>query len=202
MNDVCCICLDNINDTSIIMNLSCNHKIHHKCFMQLAINNCTKFINCPMCRTLNTNTKWPNISQNKLLHNICMTSNRCIHIHKNGKRCDNIPHFFNYGYCHNHNKNILKKKNYSIYLSYINYLFTNTTPQKWYTKLLLLDMAKKLIIKNNIQSLEKLLIIFFVYFKKNENKVDNNPYLFYKYHQIEYPDKEWIKLCKNKKIII
>ena len=87
-------------------------------------------------------------------------------------------------------------------MSYINYLFTNTTPQKWYTKLLLLDMAKKLIIKNNIKSLEKLLIIFFIYFKQNENKINNNPYLFYKYHQIEYPDKEWIKLCKNKKIII
>ena len=63
-------------------------------------------------------------------------------------------------------------------------------------------MAKKLIIKNDIKKLENLLNIFFVYFKENENKPNSNPNDFYKKHGLETPDKEWIQLCKNKRIII
>lgn len=202
MTDTCCICLDDINKTDIVQKFTCGHEIHHKCYFQLVINNCTKFVECPLCRKINYNTEWPSKCNNKILHNCCMTSGRCVHRYENGDRCKNVPHFFNYGYCHNHNKNILKKKNYGIFLSYINYLFTNNTPQKWYTKLLLIDMAKKLIIKNNIKKLENLLNIFFVYFKENENKPNSNPNDFYKKHGLETPDREWIQLCKNKRIII
>lgn len=202
MTDICCICLDNITESSIVHKLTCDHIIHHKCFFQLMINNSTKFIDCPLCRKTNFNIEWPMLNKNKILHNCCMTSGRCIHRHKNGVRCNNVPHFFNYGYCHNHHKNILKKNNYDIFLSYINYLFTNNINQKWYTKLLLIDMAKKLIIKHNIKRLDKLLNIFFIYFKEIENDSDSNPNKFYYKHNIKPPDKHWIQLCKNKKIII
>jgi hypothetical protein len=201
MNNTCCICLDFIHDTSIVQKFSCNHMIHHKCFIKLMINTNTKFINCPLCRITNLNSNWPNVSNNKLLHNMCILSPRCIHTYKNGTRCKNSPHFFNYGYCHNHNTNILKKNNYQLFLTYINYLFTNGAPQTWYTKLLLIDMAKKLIIKRNINKLENLLNIFFIHFKKLEYKSFSSPYEFYKLHNIEPPEKKWVQLCKNNKFI-
>ena len=201
MCDTCCICLDLINGSSIIQKLSCNHKMHHKCFFQLVINKSTKFIDCPLCRKINYNVNWPTVSLNKILHMCCMSSNRCIHENKEGVRCTNKPHFFNYGYCHNHSKNILKKKHYKIFLTYLNYIFTNNIKHRWYTKVYFIDMAKKLIIKYDIKRFDKLLYYFFKYFKENENNEVTNPSAFYKQYNIEPPDKKWVTLCKNKKII-
>ena len=202
MNDICCICLDDIDDKSIKQKLSCNHIIHHECFFKLMINNSTKFIECPLCRVTNYNIKWPIVTNNKILHNCCMTTDRCIYKYKDNEQCRNRPHFFNYGYCHNHNKCILKKEHYQIFLTYINYLFTNNIKNRWYTKIYFIDMAKKLIIKFKITKLDKLLNYFFIYFKENENNYDSNPLAFYEQYKLEVPDKEWVRLCKNKKIII
>jgi len=62
-------------------------------------------------------------------------------------------------------------------------------------------MAKKLIIKYDIKRFDKLLYYFFKYFKENENNEVTNPLAFYKQYNIEPPDKKWVTLCKNKKII-
>ena len=86
MTDTCCICLDDIDKSALVQKFSCGHTIHHKCFIQLMINKCTKFIECPLCRKTNYNIEWPDAPYNKILHECCMTRGTCIHKYENGER--------------------------------------------------------------------------------------------------------------------
>lgn len=200
MGEDCCICLSELKSDYRI--LSCNHKIHNKCFIKLCYNKSSFFIDCPLCRTKNFNIERP-YSDIKL--NLRVLSNKpgestCIGKTKCGKNCKNKSCLFNYGYCHIHNKDILKQKYYNLFYNYIEYIFTSN--QKGFkTKLYMIDMAKKLILKNDIKKIEDLIIIFTKYFVKYNYKKEGSAHKFYLEHDIELPEDVWINNCYEKKII-
>lgn len=205
-NDICSICLDNINNDTFNKTLSCGHMFHYKCIIKCVFNSNSLFIKCPLCRKVNLNIERPFKDEKENILSICssnLKTNKCISCNKNGKPCMNNAFLFNYGYCHVHNKNILRKKHYKIFYTYFEYLFTSPGLKKkgWKTKLYMLDIAKKLIIQRDINKLELILNIFNKHFEKYNYKKENTPDLFYKLHNIELPPKEWINFCNKKKIL-
>ena len=55
----CSICLEEFNNEKTIFTLSCNHKLHYQCFLKYVYQKGNFFIDCPLCREMNTNTKSP-----------------------------------------------------------------------------------------------------------------------------------------------
>ena len=55
MDNTCPVCLDTIKEYDGKI-LSCNHKIHEKCYIDI-VKRGNYFIKCPMCRNVNTNMK-------------------------------------------------------------------------------------------------------------------------------------------------
>lgn len=202
MDTTCPICLENIENNNIKLN--CNHIFHKNCYNKLVCTNSTLFINCPICRQINYNFKtFKNNKKN--LYFICsdkLKLNKCLAFTTKNKPCQNKPYLFNYGLCSCHNKNILKPKYYSIFYGYYVYLYTSQSlkNKKFKTKLYMLDIAKKLIIKHDIVKLEDLLLIFNRYFNKH-NYVQYTPQQFYKYHNIDPPPESWINVCYKNKIL-
>lgn len=199
--DVCCICLSElISDYRI---LDCNHKLHNKCFIKLTYTQSSFFIDCPLCRQPNFNIERPYLNNKDNLR--LLLSNKvgkipCLAKTKSGERCKNNSYLFNYGCCHVHNKNIIKKKHFNLFYSYIEYVFTSN--QKGFkTKLYMIDMAKKLILKHNIKKLEDLILYFTKFFVKYNYKKQGTPEKFYIENEIELPEKWWIDHCTDKKII-
>ena len=206
MSNICSICLDEITSFNNIKKLSCNHVFHYNCFIKYVLNEKTLFINCPLCREKNVNIDRPFIKGKENILSICSSKlkiNTCIGCNKNGNPCMNKAYVFNHGYCHVHNKNILRGKYHKIFYTYFEHLFTSAAYKKkvWKTKLYMLDMAKQLIIKHDIHKLEEILNIFNKYFEKFNYKTENTPDFFYKLHDIELPPKEWISYCNKKKIL-
>lgn len=195
---ICCICLEDIKDKNLIKTLSCKHTIHYQCYMKLCFNDITFFINCPMCRTKNLNVEKPYNNPKKNLLALCspvVEKEKCLK-----KNCNNCSFFFNYGYCHNHCKPVLSKKYQNLFLKYFYYLFTSNK-KGFKTKIYMLDMAKKLIIKNNLKQVDEIIIIFSTYFEKYNYSKQGTPDKFYEEHSIKLPPKEWINYCVDKKIL-
>ena len=150
----CCICLNEIVNEAI-KELSCNHVIHYRCYLKCTFYYRTKFINCPLCRQTNFNTDKPIISDRgnlKMYLSSSVGEINCVCNTKSGFKCKNKSLMFNYGMCQVHNKDILKQKHFNIFLIYLDYIFTNNSMKSWKTKLYLLDMSKKLIIKHNLRT--------------------------------------------------
>ena len=201
--EICCICLDEIKSDQLIKTLGCNHSIHYKCYMKLSINNSSFFVKCPICRVQNFNTGKPYTNDKQNLYSLCAHGvgiHTCIGKNKKGEPCKNKSVLFNYGYCHIHNKNIITKKYYKIFLTYIYHLFCSNK-RGWKTKLYMIDMAKKLIIKNDLKNLEDIIIIFSKYFEKYNYSKEDTPQKFYNEHDIELPDCNWINYCYDMKIL-
>ena len=196
----CCICLSEFKNKPL-KKLTCGHYLHNSCYLKCTFSDLTKFINCPLCRTTNYNIKRPNITHKQNLYDYCTTPAQCIHTYKNGDLCTNKPYMFNYGYCHNHHKNFLKKNNYKIFLIYLNYIFTTNIKQTWYSKLMMIDMTKQLIMRHNLKSLDQILLFFSKYFKQEEHIIRTDPRKFYKQNNIIYPPRNWLTNCKNHKIL-
>ena len=119
----CSICLESINENESFK-LSCNHKIHYKCFLSLIIKtNSTIFINCPLCRNININNKRPS---EDTLHNLnFFTKNkntRCKCYTKKNRKCKNKSLFMNNDMCRIHNNDILPENKYKLMEDFIFYL--------------------------------------------------------------------------------
>ena len=118
----CCICLELISSKQEFI-LSCNHTIHYNCFLSCVYKTQENiFIKCPLCREMNSNNKVNLLPAENIKHMSFYKTTRCCHKTKKGLICKNKSLLLNYGYCYQHNKNILMKEKYSLFCNYIYYL--------------------------------------------------------------------------------
>lgn len=196
----CSICLETINKNDKFK-LSCNHELHYKCFLSLILKtNGTLFINCPLCRTINTNNERPfdnTIDNLKLFTN---KNKRCKCYTREGKKCKNKALFMNNGMCYTHNKEILPKIKYNLIEDFIFYLLETANSIK--TKIYMIDIGKKLILKNsNINKIQDILYYFFRYYHVNDkNKIVIYSDM-YEYYNLKLPPRLWIEDCIKDNII-
>ena len=205
-NDQCCICLKDMNDNDTLKTLTCGHKLHFDCYKEyMKTKNIRHFIQCPLCRKLNSDITIPGKSSYEKLENICGKRQRCRGTTKDGKRCKNKSCLLNYGYCNIHNKNILKEeKYYDIIFRYINHCMYS--PQNWKTRVILIDISKKLLVKYDVKEFDE--FIFYLYKCSEEQKlkygaevVKRNEKYVYEYYDLELPPDEWIDECVREKKI-
>jgi len=193
----CSICLDTINDKDEY-NLSCNHLFHKKCYLTLIINHDFNiFINCPLCRDINIkNNKIYDLSYDNI--NFFCPIQRCSHKTKKGNRCKNKSYLLNYGYCYQHNKEVLPREKYDLLCDYIYWLLEPNNTFR--TKIYMIDIAKKLCIKypeiKTIQQIQHYFYRFYHHNKKEKTVMNNYIYDFY---HLKYPPGEWITTCITKK---
>lgn len=196
----CSICLETIKQNESFK-LSCNHEIHYKCFLSLLIKtNSTIFINCPLCRNININNKRP--SEDTIENFNFFTKNtRCKCLTKKNLKCKNKSSFMNNGMCKIHNKDILSENKYKLMEDFIFYLLEIKNTIR--TKIYMIDIAKKLIIKNNeINNIQDIFHYFFRYYNLN-NRESNTKYEdMYKYYNLSLPPEDWFETCiKNNTLI-
>jgi|TARA_B110000503_G_C7117181_1_gene400915 hypothetical protein len=80
------------------------------------------------------------------------------------------------------------------------------SPQSWKTRLVLVDIAKKLIIKFKIENIEDIMYYLFRSFEEQKqtytlNEVIKNERFIYEYYELEPPPHEWIAKCLELKIL-
>ena len=200
----CSICLDNIKEEEKYT-LSCNHFFHKDCYRQCVFsNNLNIFIDCPLCRGFNHNNEKLSDDNLENLKFYCYKG-RCCHKTKEGKRCKNKSHILNYGFCYTHNKEVLPKDKYEIMVDFIHWMLEGNN--KNYTKLLMIDVTKKILIQNpNVNKLNEILTYFYRFYNYY-TKISgiNSPLInrkeMYKHYDLELPPEDWHSKCLNKKII-
>ena len=204
--DTCCICLQDLKENDQIKDLSCNHKLHFDCYMlYLGSKERKHFIKCPLCRNLNTDISIPGETPKEKIQNLCQKSCRCLGKTKSGLRCKNKSSLLNYGYCRSHNKEVLEtEKQYDLMFRYINH--NMYSPQSWKTRLILVDIAKKLILKYKIENFDDIMYYLFRSFEEQKKKytsaeVKKNERYIYEYYDIPLPPEEWVTKCLDLKIL-
>ena len=201
----CSVCLSKIDEDHIVKTLSCGHKFHYRCFMNIVHHNKNYFINCPLCRSTNKNITKPFNDSEKNLKLICarkVGKVRCICKTKNGTVCKHKASLFNYGMCHIHNKNILKKEYYQLMEKYIDFVFCQR--YNFISRLYTIDIGKKLIIKyaDENTELQDILLYWFRYLNEKNIKIIENYEIIYDYFSLEKPHKRWIDYCSKKYMIV
>ena len=196
----CSICLGKLGSKQTYK-LSCGHEFHFDCYMKCVfINDINIFIKCPLCREVNTNNKrlFDDPLQNiKLLNPI----QRCCHKTKSGKRCKNKSHIFNYGYCYTHNKDVLPKDKYELFCEYIYWLLDASNKTR--TKLAMIDIGKKLIMKHpEIETISEILYYFYRFYHCNDKVTLVEKHIMYNYYELDIPPDDWLSKCLKDTIII
>ena len=200
-NDICSICLEDI-DKYHIKELSCGHKIHYKCFLNISIRK-NFFIECPLCRRINTNIERPYTESKKNLIEFISNKNkkgikRCNCKTKGGRRCKNKAKIMNYGMCHIHNKDYLDEKLYPLMEIYLNLILLQRGGIQ--TKILLFDMGKKIIMKYCDEN-STVADIFSKYYEFYSIELNSGETVvkeydrFYDYYKIKIPEKLWMEEC-------
>ena len=197
----CSICLGNITETDKIKKLSCNHKFHLQCFLDLVYRDNNIYINCPLCRETNISIEKPTNDHIENIKLLCKEK-RCSHITKDGKVCKRKCKLLNNGYCYQHQKMNMSDDQYKLMEKYIYLVLCQQG--RLVTKLRMIDLGKKLIIKFGLgsENLDQILEKFYRYFSLYDlNSIDswNN---FYNFYEIEKPCNQWIKYCSDKHCII
>ena len=204
MVDICSICLLEIEDKHVVYKLSCNHKFHFGCFKRYMFKTSHSFfIDCPNCRQLNTNVIYPyGDNHYNNIRSLCSQGVGNIKCHcttLKGLKCKKKSHLLNYGMCHFHNKDILPKGKCDILCKYI-YQLLMCTNKSWETKVSLIDISKKLLLKfDDISSVDDLLKYYFIYIadtkKHNINNAFKNKEILYNYYDLELPPESWLRFC-------
>ena len=202
-NDICSVCLEGL-DKFTIKDLSCGHKIHYKCFLNIAMRK-NFFIECPMCRGINKNILPPHNEPKKNLLEFVSNKNKnglqkCRCRTKEGKKCKNTAKLMNYGMCHIHKKQYLNEKLYPIMSSYLNLILLQRGGIQ--TKILLFDMGKKLIMKycNENSTVGDIFSKYYEFYsiELNDGETVVKEYdRFYDYYKIKKPDKLWMEECRK-----
>ena len=206
----CSICLLPMNQSGKqtnkpLITLSCNHQLHYQCFISYALK--TKghtFIKCPLCREMNLNNEKPTDDPESniriLLNHV--KSKRCCHETKSGFKCKNKASLMNYGYCAVHHNELLPKEKYPAMCTYLYYILQ--TPNTWYTKVFLIDIVKKLLIKYpEIDSLEQIHHYMLRFkFHRHENKDVISPPSAYQYYELNTAPPEWTHKCIGDRTLI
>jgi hypothetical protein len=198
--------LEGIKDSQNAMTLTCDHRYHHKCFLSYAlVSRGSIFISCPICREMNT--KHPDFGSDSknLIALLKEPRKRCCHRTKKGFVCKNRSVPFNYGYCKTHNKDTLSEKRYPLYYDYMKYLLESTN--NWKTKVFMMDLAKKILIRdesvNKVTDIHHAFLEFFHRCKRDDNGfVECDPKDLYIYHELTYPPASWIDRCTYGKEIV
>lgn len=197
----CSICLETINENNKFK-LSCDHEIHYKCFLSLIMKtNSTIFINCPLCRTINTNNERPfkNIIDN--LNLFTNKNKRCKCSTKKGKKCKKKSSFMNNGMCRIHNKEVLSENKYKLMEDFIFYLLEIQNTIR--TKIYMIDIAKKIIMKDpKINNIQDIFHYFFRYYNVNNREKNTKYQDMYIYYNLSLPPEDWLETCiKNNTLI-
>ena len=198
--DTCSICLEELNEDIKI--LSCNHKIHNKCFLSLIIQKeNTIFIHCPLCREINTDNKRPYNDTRENLNIFTNNNTRCNCKTLKGTRCKNKESFMNNGCCNLHNKHILQKNKFNLIEDFIFYLLETKNTIR--TKIYMIDIGKKLILKypDTINKIQDILYYFFRYYHINDFKQVVKYSDMYEYYNLKLPSENWVENCINKNIL-
>lgn len=214
--DTCAICLDDIKSEHTVKNLSCDHKFHFNCFKKLVYKNHNFFVNCPLCRKMNTDVSKPYDDHKKNILAMChrgVGDIRCICETKSGTRCKNKSILMNYGKCYTHSKNIMKPEYYKLYSDYIYHIFC--TNYNWLSIIYLLDVGKKIMMKYLNPESDTTEILFYLYRYLNDKEYRKymlriNPSLpqdyymngIYEYYELDKVSNSWLDYCVNKNIII
>jgi hypothetical protein len=204
----CSICLEPLDPSKgRFFVLSCDHTFHHACYQRLVKETSHSFVKCPLCRRMNTTS--PQIKELSAEDNLKLwfhNGDRCQSKTKCGLRCKHKSLFLNNGCCRIHQPDILSKDKYQVYSEYVWYTLASTN--FWCTKIYMLDISKKILIKHpEITQLHEIHHYLLQYFHKcyhdnlNETK-KSNPRLIYKYYQLDFPDKHWIKRSIEGKLLI
>ena len=195
----CSICLETIKENESFK-LSCNHEIHYKCFLSLLIKtNSTIFINCPLCRTINTNNKRPSEDTIENL-NFFTKISRCSCITKNGKKCKKKSSYMNNGMCKIHNKETIQSDKYNLMEDFIFYLLEVQNTIR--TKIYMIDIAKKLLIKYpEIEKIQDILHYFFRYFHINDKNKIVKYQDMYEYYNLILPPDDWLENCVKNNVL-
>tara|TARA_Y100001935_G_scaffold231301_1_gene212247 strand:+ start:972 stop:1604 length:633 start_codon:yes stop_codon:yes gene_type:complete len=202
-NNICSICLEDMNK-SHIKELSCGHKIHYKCYLNIAMRK-NLFIECPLCRQLNNNIEKPHSDPKKNLIEYMSNKDkkglkRCICRNKDGRRCKNKSKIMNYGMCHIHNGDYLDEKLYPLMESYLHLILLQRGGIQ--NKVMLFDMGKKLIMKFCDEN-STVADIFAKYYEFYSIKLNNGETVvkeydrFYDYYKLKVPDKLWMEECRD-----
>ena len=205
MDNTCPICLEEMKESKL---LSCNHRIHDKCYIDL-VKRGNIFIKCPMCRETNTSIDRDKSEYKK---NICKllvnvnkdgTMKKCICKTKEGKACKNNAIILNYGKCKAHNKETLNDSELILMEKYMYLILSQRN--SWLSKIFLFDTGKKLILKYKLKDIDELMVKYYEFFSvvlKDGDIFIKNYDKFYEYYELERPEKDWIKKCKREHILI
>ena len=189
----CPICLES-NDKPTIK-LSCGHELHFRCFLSYIIRTDNSiFINCPLCRQMNTNNVRPYKKHEDNL-NFLSKRGRCNHKVKNGNRCKKKCSFLNNGYCSVHGHSKFPPQKYKLLCDLFFYVIE--AANSWKTKIYMMDIAKKLIIQNSkIKNVIDIQHYFFEYYYFNDKqKIVRSIEGIYDYYNIEPPPDGWYDKC-------
>ena len=107
--------------------------------------------------------------------------------------------------CHIHNKDILPKEKYEPICKFAYHLL-HFDQRTWTTKVFLLDVAKKLIIKfDDIKNLEDIYRYLFIYIADAKKRGITNYYkdrgILYSYYDLDVPPTEWVDFCVEKRVL-
>lgn len=208
MCDTCPVCLDVFDDNKKfkednIKTLSCGHKLHYRCYRELVFRGLNYFIECPLCRGINHDTKpiFENSVDNlELFCDKNFKKKRCICNSKSGKRCKNKASLFNYGVCYQHHKNILPKEKYDLFQKYIDLILCQRN--NWFSKIHLIDIGKKLIIFKNLNEINEIMFYFYKYINVNKIKAIQDYYNMYDYYELPRPKLPWVNHCFKNHIFL
>lgn len=207
-SESCCICLKDMKEDDTLKNLSCGHKLHFICYMEyIKTKNQKHFAQCPLCRILNTDISIPGETSYEKLENICGKRKRCKATTNKGLRCKNKSCLLNYGYCSTHNKgNIKEEKHYDTMFCYINHYWGVFSQVSWKTRVILIDIAKKLMIKLDIKDFDEFLYHLYKCselqkLKYTSEEVRKNEKFVYEFYELELPPEEWVNECLRNKTI-
>ena len=205
----CAICLEKISENNTIKTLSCGHTFHFNCFISFVMKtDGVIFIQCPLCRQMNTNNDKPYDDAKQNILALCKTKNvRCRCITKKGRRCKKKAAFLNYQYCKIHGRTFLPPEKYELMCDHMYY--TLETSNKWCTKIFMINITKNLLIKNpqitKINEIHYYFLRYYHWMKLNNNWDELRDIAsdhLYEYYHIQKPPSGWIKNCIKNKIII
>ena len=202
----CSICLEEFNNERSIFTLSCNHKLHYRCFLKYVYLKGNMFIDCPLCRSMNTNTKSPiDDPVSGLKELLFFSQKRCCQITKSGRRCKKNQSLMNYGYCSIHHKNILSKNKYDLMNRYILYML-QINISSWHTKIAMIDFIKRIFIKYpDIETFDEILSFAWIYKSHLQKLVLENDFIgmedINEYYGLDDCPVEWVNKCIEDRII-
>ena len=198
----CSICLASIQKNDIQKKLSCGHVIHFDCYLKIVYHNNKLYIDCPVSREINIDVKKPFNNSEENIRILCQKNKRCCFRTKKGTICKRKAKLFNYGYCHQHNKDILSKEFYPLMEKYIYLILCQQN--RFYNKLHLIDLGKKIMMKycNKDSSVDEILEKYYRFFKVNDIYKISNYGKIYDYYGLEKPEDRWFEYCVNNHCLI